>query len=239
MLNTTEDGENLAYLDPTSGIAVWNLMLTNLTQAEVAQLEALYAGCFGRWASFTFLDPTDNLLSYSGNLTSSVWTVPPGVTVRTGTSDPQGGTGACAITNQSQVAAIFGQTLAAPPNFTYAFSVFVRAASPANFSLVRTGDTEQVLESASLSTQWTRVQSTEQLKKSGSSVTFGIQLQPGQQIQVYGMQCEAQPEPSEFYRPTYGIGGLYSNAYFAMEALTVSADSPGQYSTFVSIEAAR
>lgn len=135
--------------------------------------------------------------------------------------------------------ATFGQSLAAPPNFTYVFSAFVQASAPASCSLVRSGPSEEVLEAVSLPTQWTRVTSTKQLTSPGSSVTFGFQLAPGQQMQVFGPQLEAQPEASEYYRPTYGSGGVYPNAYFTMDAMTVTADAPGQFSTLISIEATR
>ncbi len=239
VLNTTEDGENFSYFDPTSGLMFWNLSLTNLTQAEVTALETLFAGCYGRWASFLFMDPTDNLLGYSADLTNPVWTLPPEMAIAGDIADPQGGTGAFQITNQSQVVATFGQSLGTPPNFTYAFSAFVRATSSGSCYMIRSGNSEEISAAVSLTTQWTRISSNGQLTNPGSSVMFGFQLQPGQQIQVFGLQCEAQPAASESYRPTYGRGGVYANAYFAMEALTVSADAPGLFSTLISIEATR
>lgn len=239
VLNTTEDGQSFSYYDPTSGRVFWNLSFTNLTQTEASQLQELYDGCLGRWAPFLFLDPTDNLLSYSADLTNAVWSAPPGVTVTAQIADPLGGTGAFQLTNQSQAVAIFNQTIAAPPNYSYAFSAFVRANSSGMCSLVTGGNGDEAAEQVSLTTNWARVSTSPELATSGASVSFGFQLQPGQLIQVFGPQCEAQPEPSEYYRPTYGTGGVYTNAYFAMEAFTVSADAPGQFSTLISIEATR
>jgi hypothetical protein len=239
VLNTTEDGESFSYFDPTSGRVFWNLSLTSLMSTEVSLLQSLFEQCYGRWAAFLFLDPTDNLFSSSVDLLNTAWSAPAGLTVSAGAGDPMGGLGAFQITNGSQVASNFGQTLQVPPNYIYTFSTFVLASAPTKVSLVRSSETEEAVDVVSVNTGWTRVASQKQLTNPGSSVTFGLSLEPGQQICVFGLQSEAQPEASEFYRPTYSTGGIYPNAHFAMDALTISADAPGQYSTSISIEATR
>jgi len=58
---------------------------------------------------------------------------------------------------------------------------------------------------------------------------------PGQQVTVYGLQLEAQLQPSR-YRPTRGMGGVYSNAHWAVDELPVMAQAPNLFSTSFSIE---
>jgi hypothetical protein len=62
------------------------------------------------------------------------------------------------------------------------------------------------------------------LAESTSSVTFGVQLAAGATVDLFGMQVEAQLGASA-YKMTGTNGGVYAEARFASDSLTVRAQS--------------
>jgi hypothetical protein len=65
--------------------------------------------------------------------------------------------------------------------------------------------------------------------------SVAIRLAPGQQIQLYGPQLEAQLAPSR-YRATARNGAVYAQAHWAVDDLVISAEAPNLFSTAFSIE---
>lgn len=104
-------------------------------------------------------------------------------------------------------------------------------------TLIRRGSAMQDETSVPTGPNWTRVVSSGQLNDPGAGITIGLSLAPGQQVQIYGPQLEAQIAPSR-YRPTAQSGGVYSNAHWAIEQLSVTALAPSVFSTVLSIETA-
>ena len=67
--------------------------------ANATRLISLYSDVEGRLGSFTFLDPTDNLLLWSEDLTQTAWESNSLLTITAGVADPKGGTSANQIAN--------------------------------------------------------------------------------------------------------------------------------------------
>jgi hypothetical protein len=67
-----------------------------------------------------------------------------------------------------------------------------------------------------------------------TSVTFGAQLDAGATVDLFGMQVEAQPAASA-YKMTGESGGVYTNARFVEDALTVTAESTDVYNATIGI----
>lgn len=83
---------------------------------------------------------------------------------------------------------------------------------------------------------WSRAVSSGRLNDEGTELTIAISLGAGQQVTIFGPQLEPQLAPSG-YRPTAQQGGVYSNAHWAEERLTVAAEAPDLFSTSFVIEA--
>src|SRR5271156_3756736 len=135
--NVLEDGTILAYADPNSGCLRWDLSYAALSTLEVAALQSLFDSCSGRWAPFTFIDPTGNIFGFSTDLTAAVWQTQGLITIQTGVSDPLGGLAAFNLTNTGQVPLDFVQTVNAPASFTYCCSAYVQGNSTTSVTLVR------------------------------------------------------------------------------------------------------
>jgi hypothetical protein len=211
----SEDGSVIRYLDIRESTLRWELSYAGLTQDEVNALQALFDACCGPFRSFTFLDPT-------GNLLGPQWQYGAGIQM-SGTT----------YTNTSNAVAEVSQTLTIPANYVYTFSVNGNiAADPgATLTLVRRGPSTEQHTATRLNQ--TSLTSSGALPDTGNSFTAALQLQPGQSISLNQAQLEAQPAASPF-RPA--TGSIYPNAHWAQADLTFTADGPNSFSSKFTIE---
>jgi hypothetical protein len=234
--NVMQDGSVISYADPNGGQLIWQLGYTALSFQALGLLTAHFNACQGRLQGFTFIDPTDNMLSSSSNLLASPWQSSSLIQLTGNREDPNGGLSAFTVTNNGQANQELSQMLAVSAGYQYCFSVYVLSAAPAPVELIRSGSASQQTNIGMAGPQWTRVVSSGALPDQGTTFTVAISLAPGQQITLYGPQLEAQILPSR-YRPT-GNGGIYSNAHWGVDELAVSVDAPDLFSTAFTIETA-
>src|SRR5271157_2809056 len=224
--NVLEDGTVLAYADPNSGCLRWDLSYAALNPAEVAALQSLFDGCSGRWAPFTFIDPTGNMFGFSMDLTAAAWQTQGLITIQTGVSDPLGGLAAFNLTNTGQVPIDFGQTINAPAVFKYCCSAYVKGTAATSITFVRQSTPEIVQDQLEVGTAWTRMATSSQLTQAADNFVAGIRLLPGQQLALFGLQLEPQLVPSR-YRATAAQGGVYPNAHWASDQVAFVETAPG------------
>src|SRR6202451_210016 len=105
----------------------WRLVYADLTDGERSALESLFEASEGQLNTFTFLDPTDNLLMWSEDWTQSVWTADPLLQISGGVQDPLGGSDAMQLTNTAQTTQQIVQNTNGPSSFVYCYSVYVRS----------------------------------------------------------------------------------------------------------------
>jgi hypothetical protein len=233
--NMLQDGTLILYPDPNGNRIVWELMYLELSVVDAQALQSHFQNCAGPFKAFTFIDPTENMLSYSADLTASAWQCASGLKLAAGDSDPAGGTGAFTLANAAQATVAISQTLAVPSGFQFCFSVYVCSAQRTTVTLNRTGPQNNALSTYDVGPAWTRLTSSGRLSDPGTTLSVGISVGAGQQIQVFGPQLEAQVEPSR-YRPTAAQGGVYANAHWAVDQLPLIAEAPNLFSTSFSIE---
>jgi hypothetical protein len=233
--NVLPDGTLVLFPDPNAAQIAWQLGYTGLCSDDLNTLTDHFSACEGRLHAFTFIDPTDNMLTSSATLAGPAWQVPSMVQITTGITDPRGGSTALCITNNGQVSQQISQTVTVPAAYQYCFSVYMQSAQPAAIILIRSGPASQQTTSIQVGAQWARAVSSGKLTDPGTALTVGVSLSPGQQIFLYGPQLEAQVVPSR-YRPTLQTGGIYPNAHWGVDELPVSADAPNLFSTAFSIE---
>ena len=73
VMNEASDGARVKLADPGATAVEWTLTFETLTDAERDALSQLHSAVEGRLGTFTFLDPTDNLLCWSEKLDEAVW----------------------------------------------------------------------------------------------------------------------------------------------------------------------
>jgi hypothetical protein len=234
--NLLADGSMLVMADPGASQLFWTLAYVALLPADMSALQAHFEACGGSLRAFTFLDPTDNLLTYSADLTESSWITPAGVTIERGGPDPFGGSGAFFVTNGGSASQQILQTLpAAPVNFQYCFSIYAASTNGGTCGLTRSSPNAQQTATCPLGTQWARISSSGTLSDIGVGLSVAISLAAGQSVSLFGPQLEPQFAPSRF-RPTYSTGGVYPTAHWAVPELVFTADAPNLFSTSFSIE---
>jgi hypothetical protein len=235
--NLLADGSVVAFPDAGASRMVWELAYSGLTTADLSALKTHFSNCAGRLRSFTFLDPTENLLASSSDIRQQPWMVSSSIAIAPGAVGPDGFVSAFTAINNGGADQEIAQTLPIPASYNYSFSVFCFSRDTQPVRLIRRGPSVESSTEAILAGQWTRVVSSGILDDGGENFTVALSLAPGQEVCLYGPQLEAQPFPSP-YRSTSQRSGVYTKAFWAEDQLAVAAESPDLFSTYFSIEAA-
>src|SRR5579864_3517174 len=229
-VNTLGDGRADVFADPAAAMAVWELRATGLTLVEWNAIEALFQAASGMWQTFTFLDPTGNLVAESENFGATAWTNGALIQLTPGIADPLGTTRATRVVNAGQTVASVAQTLNVPGNFQYCWSAWARSAGGSSVTLA----VANVTRVATLGPQWQRVFVSGNPGQATTTASFSIQLPAGASVDLFGAQAEAQVAPSD-YKQTGVRGGVYSRARFASDQLTVTAQGTDVYDAVIRI----
>lgn len=233
--NLSADGRILKVPDFGSSEIGWELRHNGMTDAELEDLAAFFELAEGRLNTFTFLDPSANLLFWSEYPAANVWTKGPMLRFSS-TNDPLGTSRAVTITNTGGADQALEQVIAAPGWFQYCFSFHARSSVRADVRVFRSSGGQVQVESALVENTWTRVMVSGNFDVTDETVSFGIRLTPGQSVDVFGLQVEAQPNPSPYRRST-SRSGVYPNARFAEDSLRISSDHLNQHNAAIRIVA--
>ena len=232
--NELEGGNRIRMGDPSAGVVRWQLQYSNITDGEWATIEQLFEVAEGRLSTFTFLDPTANLLMWSEDWTKPAWIGDPMLQVVTSIPDPLGGTNAVQLTNTSQSTQRIVQSIAAASSFQYCFSVYLRSDVSSVVQMVMSATGQDSLTSISVGPAWARAVKSGSLSVSQDGIGFGVQLPAGARIQAFGAQVEAQWGAGQ-YKKTIDRGGVYAKTRFDSDALTLSTNAPNQNAGTVSL----
>lgn len=224
VVNRAADGRTVRLPDPGATVTEWTLAYSDLSDAEAAALRAFFAECEGSLREFTFVDPAANLLAWSEKLDEPVWTRGPLLALTAGVPDPFGGTRASRLSNGGGGAQSLSQTLAAPAEYVYCFSAYVRSAAPVVVTMLQGAARADRLVGA----LWRRISFT-----GTGAATFGIEAPAGAAVEVYGLQVEPQPAASG-YKPST-TGGVYQNARLRDDALVMTATGVERHACTVKI----
>lgn len=226
--NQLPSGYTIRMADTGAQKVQWRLQYSSLTDSERSAIESLFQGSQGQLETFTFLDPTGNLLNWSEDWTQAVWTTDPLLQVTGGVQDPLGGSDAMQLTNTAQTTQQILQNISGPSAFVYCYSVYVRSAVPTTIQLAVTATGQTRLTAVTTASSWKRVTATGGLSVQQDSLGFGLQLPPGAQVDAFGAQVEAQPAAG-LYKKTIDLGGVYPSTRFSSDLLLITATAPDQH----------
>jgi hypothetical protein len=229
VVNQAADGSTIKLADPAGMVTEWVLTYADLSDAEATALLGFFAAAEGRLNGFTFLDPAGNLLAWSDQLNEAVWQKDPLLTLTGGVADPRGSTLGWQLSNSGGAGQGVGQTLAAPGQYQFCLSAYVRAATATSVELTVGSQAAQRV----VTSEWTRIAWTSNGDTQATSVRFGIEILAGNVVEVYGLQVEAQAAASGYKAST--LGGVYEEAHLGDDVLTITSTDVNRHSCTVKI----
>jgi hypothetical protein len=235
VINALADGSELSTEDPGAAEVVWEMTYTHLTTAEIMTIEQLFEAVEGRLDTFTFLDPTDNLLSWSEDLSKSAWSSDPLIQIQGGVQDPIGLTGAANVTNTAQTAQQFGQSVPVASWFQYCFSVYLRADVPCDVQIIGSSQSNQSRRPFNVGPSWKRAIVPVLLPSREDSLYTALELPPGCRVSLFAPQLEPQPGAGSYKRTT-DVTGVYPVTRFDDDDFTYRTTGPDQHSCSVRVK---
>jgi hypothetical protein len=229
VVNTTADGHSVKLADTAGASIEWRLQYSALSDDELAALQQFFTSMEGALNAFTFLDPSTNLLAWSEELNNAAWQTGPLLQLTGAVADPTGGTGAWLLNNSGTGPQSVTQTLNAPGQYKYCFSVYAQAAQATAITLLVGGHSLVRTVGAS----WSRLSLAAAGDGTANTVTFGIQTPAGSVVSLFGPQAEAQAAASVYKTGT--TGGVYANARFRDDTFTFTSTDVNHHSTVVNI----
>jgi hypothetical protein len=202
---------------------LWKLNYIDVTVAEAARFNALFAAAQGQYGSFLFVDPMANLLAWSEEFTRPDWQSGL-LRISAGANDPLGTARACTVVNLGQAEQSVTQTLKVPGDYVACLSAWARSDSSAALALTRDG----LRSSFTLTPAWTRYSISGRGVAGAPNSVFSVVIGAAQTVQIFGPQVEAQPAASS-YKRTSVAAGIYPETYFASDELPMTCTGPGLF----------
>lgn len=233
LVNSGRGADEIVSSDADFQMRIWELPFEQLTDGEWQGIEDLFQTTEGRIGTFLFLEPGQNLLSWSEKLSDPIWQKGPGVSVNDGQPDPIGGTGAVHVTSSGSGGTI-SQVLPIPASYRYAASIWAKTSS--------TGAALRVTDTASGTVEvgfrsdnvWRRYSVGYGVSSASASVAFELVTPSGGALDVFGPQLEAQIAPST-YKRTEQQAGVYQGARFDSDILGDTATGVERHSGVIRI----
>jgi hypothetical protein len=225
--NQCLDGRDIKLADPAASKTDWALTFQELTDGEIDAMRDFFVSMEGSLNSFSFLDPTDNLLVWSEQFDQAAWQKDALLQLTSGVADPLGRSSAFHVVNTGGATQGLTQTLNVPERYYYAFSLWVRGQAGA-VTLRRGGETSVL----AVDMNWNRLVLACESGGTDETVAFGIQFVPGASVDLFGAQVEAQIGASG-YKKTTSRGGVYPITRFAEDGLVLSTIGPGRHGCLV------
>ena len=236
--NQLLSGDSIRMSDPGAAVIRWQLTYSGLSDNEWSSLEQLFEATEGQLGSFTFLDPTDNLLLWSEDWTKPEWTADPMLQISSGIADALGGNSAMRITNTSQTTQQIVQNIGGASWFQYCYSMYLRCDTPSTVQILLSATGQESVSAVSVGSSWTRAVKADRLSLKQDGISFGLQLPAGVSVTAFGAQAEPQPAPG-YYKKTSDLAGVYSNTRFDVDSLTLTTVAPNQNSCVVKLVSRR
>lgn len=222
--NRLLDGSRIVQLSAEPLSRRWALSYSELSDAERTLLNQFHTAMEGRLRTFSFLDPTGNLLKWSEKLTNTVWSKAAGLEIVEGISSPNGSNRANRLNNPTSVTQQLKQTVSASGLFNYCFSFQARAAESTVVDILLGDGLNTISSNVRLETTWNKYWVSGSLQSSSDTVHFGIELPAGTSIEVFGMQSAAQIGPGEYLK-TQAASAVYEKVRFADDQFSFTAQA--------------
>jgi hypothetical protein len=221
ILNSAEDGSRILLEDPNASAIGWTLNYSSLTDTELATFQDFFEVMSGRLQTFTFLDPSGNLLTWSEDFTQTAWQKSTFLQCEAGVTDPLGTQRATSVTNSGSGDLTLAQSISVPGSSLCCFSLFAQSPLGTEITLTRSS----VSEGFSVSSAWRLVFLSTATSDGADTSTFGVTIPAGAQVDLFGMQVAPQTGPSTYVQ-TLDRSGVYPATRFDSDSLSFTSSAP-------------
>jgi hypothetical protein len=228
-----EDGTIIALADTCATYLRWKIMLQDLSDQEAKSFTDFFAATQGNLLPFLFVDPTANLLVWTGDFSQSAWQTA-GLTFDLALSDPLGGTGAVRAHNQSAAVLSVAQGSQIPGSVQTCFSVYLRTDAPATVTLTLSAGNSSQSAPFTVTTTWQRFYVSRIFPGLTGLLQFAVTIPANTSVELFGPQVDAQVTPS-CYVATTGQSGVYASARFDGAQIDRIATGPNRNTCVVFI----
>jgi hypothetical protein len=215
---------------------MWELSYGGLTNEELAELAEFCNSLDATVDGFVFLDPFNNMLNWSENLTTSSWVADPTLTVVEGAQSNFGEGRVHVLESTGSSEQSIRQEIELTGSGRFCASCLVRSDTPGIVGLRLNSATESSFAEFQSSSEWNQVYLSAAVSVAVPPLAFCVDIAPGSALQVKGLQLEYQPFPSR-YKPTRGKGGVYANARVLYQSYQVVQHGPEWFDCSFQIEA--
>lgn len=234
---TTEsvEGKREKLTDAGGATYEWLLSYRGLTREEALLLKEFFSNTEGSLKPFSFIDPVGNILRFSDALSTSPWQADVSITINAGLSGPFGAASASSLVNTAGTAATLKQTCQVPGGYAFCLSFWAKANGAPSIAAGWTAGSASVRKVMRCTEHWKRYEISGKSESPSETTTFWAELSAGSRIEIAGLQAEAQLQASA-YRRTYSESGVFDEAHFVEDDLSVVATAKGEYSIDTRIE---
>jgi hypothetical protein len=226
--NQLPSGFTIRMADTGAQKVQWRLGIFGSHRWRAISIESLFEASEGQLNTFTFLDPTDNLLMWSEDWTQAVWTPDPLLQVTGGMRTRW---------EAARDAADEHCANHATDHSEHKRTKFVRVLLqrvctervPATIQLVVTATGQVSLTAVTTGASWTRVTASGSLSVQQDGIGFGVQLPAGVQVDAFGAQVEAQPGRDCTSRPSTSAASIRARGFLPTYS-QFTATAPNQHS---------
>lgn len=216
------------------------LSYSNITDSEIATLQAFFESVKGRYGSFSFLDPGGNLIQYSETFSHASWDKTAGpVTVGAAVQDPFRGNRATSLVGgggDSRILSVIGPATGGINGYRVCVSVWVNARDPG--TSLQIGVVDSTFSQVSATThalpleRWVRISHVATLWNANSfrMIVGGNSTWTGGRL-IYMFGAQASPTKGENgYTASPTNYGYYANCRFDTDSFIVDRLGPNSNS---------
>lgn len=231
------DGSTIKSVDDNFDEIRWELIYDGLTDQERVEFESFFEQVEGSLKTFTYVDPGDNMLLWSEDLTRPSWSKDPLLSTESIVDNPSSQSSTL-CTNSAQIPQSFHQIIKTAPWQTHCFSCLVSGPASSEIKLILSSEDGELTSEARLKGAWQRISCSGSITGTGSELKCCVQIEAGGRASVRELNVCAQKSPGE-YRSTTSRAAVYAKTRFATDHLAFDTAGPESHSLKVTLISSR
>jgi hypothetical protein len=233
--NVTPGGGLYQAVDAGRSWWYWELAYQDIGSQQRQALDGLFDECKGRLLPFVFLDPFENLVSYSEDFSQPAWGKEANIVAVGSQLDPFGSNRAFRLSNASGAAGSILQQVYIPSWVPYTVSCWLRANGSAAVEILAHPSGSTTGQSVALGPAWERYAISVSHSGNEEELLAGLRLPANTEVYAFGFQLEQFSSLSE-YKRTNEESGVHANSRFGQDEIRWVTNGIDHHSARIAIE---